>query len=231
MNYPEHFAYIDIPRVKIRSIGALGTSRRTQSRLAPGAQKSDPTSHNFNFPLPIVPLLPTTNIMEALRHSLFAPSTTTFLLTVGCVQAMMEMVKIRYAAKDENGKPLVRHPYEPWNVPTDPKYKEALDKVYRSFKMFENIKEWTFMSLPLIWIFAIYGGALPYMTDFILDGIILGTGALYAFGNGLYINGYIEAPEKRLQGFTLRKRISIFWMWGSAISLLWAGLSRFGLVQ
>lgn len=169
--------------------------------------------------------------MEALRHSLFAPSATSFMLILGCAQALLEMVKHRYAAKDENGKPLLRHPYEPWNAPTDPKYAETLSKVYRSFKMFENIKEWTFMSMPLVWIFAIYGGTLPYMTDMILDGIILGTGALYAYSNVLYIHGYVESAEKRLPGFSLRKRIVFFWLFGCGASLLWSGLGRFGLVQ
>lgn len=168
--------------------------------------------------------------MEALRHTLFAPSMTSFLMVFGCVQALMEMIKPRYAAKDDNGKPLLPHPYEPWNTPTDPKYKETVDKVYRAFKMFENVKEWTFMSLPIMWIFAIYGGALPYMTDTLMDGIILSTGALYAISNVMYIHGYVEAPEKRLPGFQLRKKVVMCWLLGSFVSLVWGGLTRFGLV-
>ncbi len=169
--------------------------------------------------------------MEALRHSLFAPSATTFVMVFGCVQAMMEMVKLRYAAKDDNGKPLLGHPYEPWNAPADPKYKDAVDKAYRSFKMFENVKEWTFLSLPIMWIFAIYGGALPYMTQNIIDGIILSSGALYAISNVMYVYGYVEAPEKRLQGFKLRRKVVNLWLLGSVLSIFWGGLVRFGLIQ
>ena len=168
--------------------------------------------------------------MEALRHSLFAPAAASVLVCFGCAHAMLEMVKVRYAAKDDNGKPLLSHPYAPWNAPNDPKYKEICDKAYRAFKMFENVKEWTFLMLPLVWVFAVYGSDLPYATESIMDGIILGSTGLYMLGNYWYIQGYISAPENRIKGFTLRRRVSEFWMLGSFVSIVWAGLVRFGVI-
>ena len=78
--------------------------------------------------------------MEALRHSLFAPSTTTVMMVYGIVNAMSCMIRDRYKCKDDNGKPLLPHPYEPWNSPTDPKYKEATDKAYRGFCHWEQLE-------------------------------------------------------------------------------------------
>lgn len=169
--------------------------------------------------------------MEALRHSLFAPSVTTIFMVFGCAHGILEMVKLRYACKDDNGKPLLPHPYEPWNAPTDPKYKDSVDAVYRAFKMVENIKEWTFLSLPIMWVFALYGGALPYMTDAIMEGIILASGAAYCVGNYWYVNGYIESAAKRLKGFQVRRRVFEFWLLGSLASVVWGGLIRYGIVN
>ena len=88
--------------------------------------------------------------MEGLRQSLMAPSAGTIVMLFGCFHAMGEQGKLRYAAKDDDGKPLLKHPYEPW-VPIDPKYKNLTDAAYRGFKMFENVKEWTLMSGMFFW--------------------------------------------------------------------------------
>jgi hypothetical protein len=170
--------------------------------------------------------------MEALRYSLFAPTTATVFMVFGTFHAMKEMAKTRYAANDENGKTLLPHPYEPWNVRTtdNPKHTEACDKAYRAFKMFENVKEWTFMSLPLVWVFAIYGGDLPYATDAMMDGTILVSTGLYMLANAQYIEGYISAPEKRFKGFKLRRKVVEFWLLGCLVSIGYGGLVRYGLV-
>ena len=113
--------------------------------------------------------------MDGLQHSLLAPTCGTFILVLGCVDAMMQMVHVRYSAeaKDENGKSLLPHPYKPWEVPVskqDPTQPppEIYDKAYRAFKMYENVKEWTFLSLPLMWTFAVYGkNALQPLAAFV----------------------------------------------------------------
>mmetsp|Transcript_100850 Transcript_100850/g.291637 ORF Transcript_100850/g.291637 Transcript_100850/m.291637 type:complete len:179 (-) Transcript_100850:90-626(-) len=169
--------------------------------------------------------------MEGLRHSLFAPSTASVLMLFGIVDAMKSMVEARYAAKDDNGKHLLPHPYEPWNAPKDPKNKDVVDKAYRAFKMFENVKEWTFMCLPSMWIVAIYGGDLPYVSDNIMDAITLASGALYSIATKMYISGYLESPGKRMTGFNIRRRVAEFWLFGSAACMAWSGAIRFGLVK
>lgn len=167
--------------------------------------------------------------MEALRHSLAIPSLTTSFIILGCMHAMSEMVKVKYSAVDEHGKPLLPHPYQPWTA-TDPKYKEKTDKAFRCFKMFENVKEWTFLALPNMWIFAIFGGGLPLVTDPIMDGIILASGIAYMVGNHWYITGYMEAPKNRLKGFQVRRRVVEFWLLGSVVSVLWGTVTKFGIV-
>ena len=169
--------------------------------------------------------------MEALRHSLFAPSTTTVMMVYGIINAMSCMIRDRYKCKDDNGKPLLPHPYEPWNSPTDPKYKEATDKAYRGFKTFENVKEWAFITMPVMWVFAIYGGALPYMTQQRMDGVILASGALYTVATHLYTSGYVESAEQRITGFKLRLKVCQFWLLGAVVSLLWSGCCHFGIIK
>lgn len=168
--------------------------------------------------------------MDALRYSLFAPSTTTVMLVYGIVDALLTMTGERYKCKDDNGKPLLSIPYEPWNAPTDPKYKGSTDKAYRAFKMFENVKEWNFMALPPMWVFAVYGGSLPFLTDGMMDGVVLVSGAVYAVATRMFMSGYMDSPEKRLSGFKLRRKVFEFWLFGSAVSLAWSGLGRYGIV-
>lgn len=146
----------------------------------------------------------------------------------GCFHAMMEMISVRYQVKDDDGKLIFAHPYEPWK-PVDPKYKKDADKAYRAFKMFENVKEWTFMSVPFLWIFALYGGCLPYVDEDIVDVAVIVSSTIYAFGTNRFISGYIESPEKRLSGFKIRRRACEFWLFASVGSILFAAVQRFGL--
>jgi hypothetical protein len=169
--------------------------------------------------------------MEALRYSLFAPSATTVMMVFGIANAMSAMIKTRYQCKDDNGKPLLPHPYEPWNVPSDPKYKDVTDKAYRAFKMFENVKEWTFMALPVMWVFAVYGGDLPYVSQSMIDGAILVSGVVYTVATQMYVSGYLESAEKRISGFKLRLKVGQFWLLGSVLSLVSAGLLRFQVIK
>jgi len=153
------------------------------------------------------------------------------MMACGIANAMSTMLAVRYKCKDDNAKLLLPNPYEPWNAPTDPKYKEATDKAYRSFKMFENVKEWNFMSMPIMWVFAIFGGDLPYMTQGKMDGIILVSGVTYAVATHMFSSGYVQLPEKRLTGFYLRRRVCEFWLVGSLISLVWFSLGYVGIIK
>lgn len=165
--------------------------------------------------------------MEDLRQTLLAPACGTFLLLVGCIIAMKDMVKCRYAAKDDKGKIVLQHPYRPWEPPVDPKHRELAEIAFRSYKMNENVKEWAFLSLPLLWIVAIFGGCLPYVTNDIVDGFVILSSTTYAYANYQYIKGYVAAPENRIQGFYLRFNIWKIWLFLSGISLSWSILQQF----
>eukprot|EP00980_Cylindrotheca_fusiformis_P000879 scaffold232_cov91-Cylindrotheca_fusiformis.AAC.4 len=158
--------------------------------------------------------------MEEIRHTLFAPAASSFLLIMGVLSAVQENVKHRYLAKDDNGKLLLSHPYSPWEVPADSKYKKLTDRAWRAFKMTENIKEFTFASLPLVWTFGIFGGCLPYVSNTAVTAILLSSTSVYAYGNYKYMHGYVEAPEKRLEGFGLRIKVFQLWVLLTVGSLL-----------
>ena len=154
------------------------------------------------------------------------PAVSTTFILFGVMHGMMEMVKAKYSAKDDNGKWLFPHPYQPWkNV--DPKYQDKADKAFRTFKMFENVKEWTFLALPLFWMFSIFGGGLPFMNDQIMDGITLLSGIGYMIGNHMYITGYTKTPADRLKGFKIRRKVVEFWLFGSVVSTVWGSFAKY----
>eukprot|EP00526_Cylindrotheca_closterium_P023457 CAMPEP_0113631008 /NCGR_PEP_ID=MMETSP0017_2-20120614/16114_1 /TAXON_ID=2856 /ORGANISM="Cylindrotheca closterium" /LENGTH=168 /DNA_ID=CAMNT_0000541501 /DNA_START=52 /DNA_END=558 /DNA_ORIENTATION=- /assembly_acc=CAM_ASM_000147 len=165
--------------------------------------------------------------MEGLRQSLFAPAASSFFLVMGAATAIKEMVKVRYF-KDDEGKPLYTHPYRPW-IEIDPKYKEQADKAWRAFKMCENVKEWTVFSMPLVWIIALFGSSLPYVEDSYVNYFLGVTSAVYSYANHQYIYGYMEAPEKRIDGFRLRMKVFQAWLSVSLVSLLGYGLIAAGI--
>ena len=172
--------------------------------------------------------------MEDLRSSLVAPCVTTTLMIFGLLHSMQEYVKIKYKAIDDNGKSLLPHPYEPWIKDTtlDKKYLPLVDKAYRAFRMFENVKEWTFLSIPIMFIFHIYGSNLPYISDEkrmfnIMDYVTIGSGMFYLYATNLFIKGYIESANLRLKGFKLRRRLCEFWLFGTIISLLWFVIEKY----
>jgi len=126
------------------------------------------------------------------------------------------MIKVRYAAKDDNAKPLLPHPYKPWETAgKEEKHKEIIEKAYRAFKMYENVKEWMFISLPLMWTFAVYGKgmtSLPYISENLVDGMILLSSLLYTFANRRYTKGYVDSTGKRVKPFYLRTNVVKFWL-------------------
>lgn len=165
--------------------------------------------------------------MEGLRSTLIAPAASSFFLVIGAATAIQEMVTVRYSTKDDNGKPLFPHPYQPWTK-VDPKYQDQADKAWRAFKMCENVKEWTVFSLPLVWIVALFGSSLPYVEDSYVSYFLAVTSAMYSYATYQYIHGYIEGPDKRLKGFKLRMKVFQLWLSGSAISLLAYGIQAAG---
>eukprot|EP00339_Tiarina_fusa_P030148 CAMPEP_0117084810 /NCGR_PEP_ID=MMETSP0472-20121206/59682_1 /TAXON_ID=693140 ORGANISM="Tiarina fusus, Strain LIS" /NCGR_SAMPLE_ID=MMETSP0472 /ASSEMBLY_ACC=CAM_ASM_000603 /LENGTH=167 /DNA_ID=CAMNT_0004813935 /DNA_START=18 /DNA_END=521 /DNA_ORIENTATION=+ len=167
--------------------------------------------------------------MEGLRHSLLVPAGSTVLMVMGCFHAMKEQISARYAVKDDKNESLLPHPYAPWaSVPKE--YQSKADDAYRAFKMFENVKEWTLLGIPLMWTSFLYVGGLPYMTDNYVDGLIAVTSAAYIFGNAKFISGYMKSPETRLQGFKIRRKAMESWLLISVVSIGYAVLKRVGVV-
>lgn len=166
--------------------------------------------------------------MEGLRHSLLAPAGGTVLVLYSTVDALMRMIKVRYSAKDDAGKPLFSLPYAPWDKP-DAKYDDQSAKVLRAFRMFENVKEWTLMGLPMMWIFSLYGGGLPYVTDNIMDVATIGSSLAFGIANTMYATGYIESTQGRLKAFAIRKTVIQFWLYGAVIGVGCGALNKFGI--
>ena len=112
-----------------------------------------------------------------------------------------------------------------------------MDAAFRAYRMlFENVKEcWTFMAMPLImWVFAIFGGGLPHVTNDILSYAILTSGLLYCVGNYMFVRGYISSTESRMTGLLQSEAkiggvLDACWIICSCGSG-WAGLDWTGLV-
>lgn len=168
--------------------------------------------------------------MEALRHTLLAPTGATVLMIFGSFDAMKTMVAVKYAAKDDNGKPLFPHPFAPWTK-VDPKYEQEAGKVLRAHRMFENIKEWTFLSLPLMWSFSLCAGSIPKVTDQMVEGAVVVSTIGYLYGNYLFSNGYIESAGGRMKGFKIRRKVVEFWLYGSLIAVSCSALQKFGVIS
>ena len=154
--------------------------------------------------------------MEALRFRLAVPSSATVLMTWGCFHAMKVMIKPRYETKDDDGKSLLPHPYAPWTAVPEKNKKQA-DEAYRAYKMYENVKEWTFLSLPLMWTTAVFAGCLPFMNQGRVDALIAGTSLIWMYGNSKYVTGYVKSPDDRIFGFRIRTRTTIVWLAVSSV--------------
>jgi hypothetical protein len=167
--------------------------------------------------------------MEGLRTAFMAPAAGTILMVLGCASSIFAMNKVRYGVKDDNGKPLLTHPYTPWQVHKG--HEEECDNAYRCFKMYENVKEWAFFSMPLMWIFSVFGGSLPYANGkpWLVEGAVVLSAAAWMLGNKWYIDGYIKSAKDRMPGFQLRTKVFRFWLVGSAAGILCSALERFGV--
>lgn len=167
--------------------------------------------------------------MEGLRHSLLAPAGATVMMIFSCADAMKTMVMTKYSMKDDNGKLLFPHPFAPWTS-VNKEHEEKADKVLRAYRMFENVKEWTFMSLPLMWIYATNAESVPYVTKSIVDITVLTSTLVYVIGNKMFVSGYIESAEKRIKGFSLRMKVFKFWLFGSAAVVACTALEKYGII-
>ena len=152
----------------------------------------------------------------------------TALMTYSTIRALLRQSKFRYAVLDSQGKKLLQHPYRPWKN-EDAK---GADKAYASCRAYENSKEWLQLSLPIMWTFSVFGGALPYATQNVIDGLTFGLSLVWCIGNEMYVNGYTaDNPDGRGPGFKVRTMVFRAWFYLSAAALTCFALTHFGLVN
>lgn len=143
------------------------------------------------------------------------------------VLAMLKMMKVRYAVKDDNGKKLLPHPYKPWS---EHKGHEAeVEEAYRAYRAYENSREWLVLSLPIFWLFSAYASSLPFVSENIADLLSFGTAIAWAVGNYLYVSGYTKSAAGRMTGFKIRTLMFRIWFYSSFPSLFIVALKRFGV--
>ena len=162
--------------------------------------------------------------MEGLRDSLLVPAGASVAMVMGSIVPMIRQAFMRGGLKDDNGKPIFSTPYKPWEVPT--KHENACDDLYRAHKAAENIKEWTFHVIPLMWVFSIFGGGIPYVSEGAVEGAVALSTATWLFGCYKYFKGYHKAAKDRQTGFLIRFVVVFFWLSGSAVGLGCAGWNR-----
>lgn len=132
-----------------------------------------------------------------------AAAAATVGMVAGTTFKLLGMIKPRYALKGDDGKPLLQHPYRPWQeVPEE--HREGAEKAYRAFKAFENSKEWMLLTLPLVWVFSACGEAVPRLPQAGVQAITAGLSAGYILGDHLFFSGYCQSASKRMKGFRIR---------------------------
>ena len=147
------------------------------------------------------------------------------MMAYSCIAGMQAVSKYRYAAKDANGNKLFEHPYRPWDkklaVPDEGAH-------YRAFKANENQREWFTYSLPFLFIFSAYGGALPWIGKF-TPHMTLGAAILWSHFNAAYAKGYAKSASGRMYGWKGRVNAFKFLFVGSLAAVACVAGRKFGL--
>ncbi len=81
----------------------------------------------------------------------------------------------------------------------------------RVFRVHQNTLEGLILYLPSLYMFSTY--VEPY--------IAAGLGALWIVGRYVYMEGYIEAPERRSAGFGIQALATLALLLGALIGVLW----------
>lgn len=87
----------------------------------------------------------------------------------------------------------------------------------RTFRVQMNTLEWLPVFLPSMWLFSM----------FVHDFIAAALGAVWIVGRYIYMQGYIDAPEKRSSGFAIQALAALVLLLGTLVGILWgmAGLN------
>ena len=166
---------------------------------------------------------------RALLQELLLPGAAgTVCMVISTALTIVDQSKVRYAAVDDNGKSVLPHPYRPW-APVPDGCKAAADKAYRAYKAYTNCVEWCLLSLPPFWLFAIYGGSIPYAPQQAVDTAAVATAIAWSVANSQYFKAYVHDAAARAPYFKIRTLVFRFWLYGSAAAIGCAGLSYFGV--
>ncbi|BCW89140.1 hypothetical protein sos41_22960 [Alphaproteobacteria bacterium SO-S41] len=81
----------------------------------------------------------------------------------------------------------------------------------RAFRVHQNTLEWIVIYLPSLFLFA----------SFVHDYIAAALGVVWVVGRYVYMEGYIEAAEKRSAGFGIQALATLILMLGAAVGIIW----------
>ena len=81
----------------------------------------------------------------------------------------------------------------------------------RAFRVHQNTMEWMVIYLPSLFLFAQY--IHPY--------IAAALGAVWIVGRYVYMEGYMEAAEKRSAGFGIQALAALSLLLGALIGIIW----------
>lgn len=82
----------------------------------------------------------------------------------------------------------------------------------RTFRVQMNTLEGLVLYLPALFLFAAY--VHPY--------IAAALGVMWIVGRYVYMEGYIDAPEKRSSGFAIQALATVMLLLGSLVGILWS---------
>ncbi len=87
----------------------------------------------------------------------------------------------------------------------------------RVFRVQANTAEWLIVYLPSLWLFSL----------FVHDYIAAILGIVWIVGRYVYMEGYVEAAEKRSAGFGIQALATLVLLLGTLVGIVW-GMLRIG---
>jgi len=133
------------------------------------------------------------------------------------VAALLQHTKYHDSITDEAGKKLLDFPYNP-NQQIKGR-DEEVSKAFRTHRAYENSKEQCQITMPFMFVFSLYGGSIPYLSERTTRWVVGTTAAGWCIGNILYVTGYMKSNEGRTTGLRVRTLCARVFMYGSIVSL------------
>mmetsp|Transcript_5585 Transcript_5585/g.7074 ORF Transcript_5585/g.7074 Transcript_5585/m.7074 type:complete len:158 (-) Transcript_5585:372-845(-) len=141
------------------------------------------------------------------EEALIAPSVGTIAIIGSILETFMKNPKIRKQCLPE-GK--FTYPYTPWE--------HKSEMLYRAHRAQENMKEWSFMGIPLLFMFSTFAKRLPVVGEY--EPIVtLVCGLAIAHYNRKYFEGYVESADGRIPPFKGRTNVLKFLLFGAVGSI------------